>query len=289
MSRSRPFVLLGFAIAIAFVTSLLVYKKLQGAPVETAPVEEQGVNVAVAARDIVWGTKFTPEMIKIVKFPKESIPEGHFESTDAVKGRIILINAKMSEPILESKLAPSTVLSGGVTAVMNPEKRAMAVKVDEVVGVAGFIKPSDHVDVMVTMSHAGGTEKLFTKLLLENVLVLATGSDMEKKGKDDKPSPVSVITLEVSPEEAEKLALATTEGKLRLALRHSQNSQAVLTTGATVDSLLSSYQLHKVTPVQKAVKVVATSPLARPVEDLKIELIKGTSVSNVKFSPQAGQ
>src|SRR5207247_39356 len=353
MSQSRPIVFIGLAIAIALVTSLLIYKKLQGAPVE--PMEE-GANVAVAARDIVWGTKLAPDMIKVVKFPKDSIPEGHFESTDAVKGRITVSNLKTSEPILESKLASSTVLTGGVTAVMSPEKRAMAVRVDDVVGVAGFIKPSDHVDVMVTIGHS---DKLFTKLLLENVLVLATGADMEKKGKDDKPSPVSVITLEVTPEEAEKLALATTEGKLRLSLRNPQNSQAVMTTGATVDSLLSSYQLRQAAPVQKAVR--PTKPMAEPVEvrlkeqlkqllpdekeisvqasndhltlsgsvssvaaqnqalalaqafapkkvinllridatastspvrlseDVKIEMIKGTSVSNVKFSPQATQ
>src|SRR6266581_4007767 len=253
MSRSRPVIFLAVAIVVAFIMSILIYKRLQGATAQGVP-EEQGVNVVVATSDLPWGTKLTPDMMRVLKFPTGNAPESHFENSDVVKGRVILANLKRGEAILESKLAPANVTSGGVAAVMHPEKRAMAVKVDEVVGVAGFIKPSDHVDVMVTMNHPGSTEKLFTKLLLENVLVLATGSDIEKKGKDDKPSPVSVITLEVTPEEAEKLALATTEGKLRLSLRNPQNSQAVMTTGATVDSLLSSYQLSKATPLPKAAK-----------------------------------
>jgi pilus assembly protein CpaB len=275
MSQSRPFLFLGLAVGIALLTSVLIYKKLQGATGDTV-AEEKGVNVVVAASDVAWGTKLLPEMISVLKFPTGNTPEGYFENIDVVKGRISLANLKRGEAILESKLAPANVTAGGVAAVMHPEKRAMAVKVDEIVGVAGFIKPSDHVDVMVTMSHAGGAEKLFTKLLLENVLVLATGADIEKKGKDDKPSPVTVITLEVTPEEAEKLALATTEGKLRLALRNPQNTQSVLTTGATVDSLLSSYQLHKSAPVVR-------SPKAPPVKSVTVDVIKGGSSSQVKF------
>ncbi len=275
MSRSRPVIFLAVAIVVAFIMSILIYKRLQGATAQGVP-EEQGVNVVVATSDLPWGTKLTPDMMRVLKFPTGNAPESHFENSDVVKGRVILANLKRGEAILESKLAPANVTSGGVAAVMHPEKRAMAVKVDEVVGVAGFIKPSDHVDVMVTMNHPGSTEKLFTKLLLENVLVLATGSDIEKKGKDDKPSPVTVITLEVSPEEAEKLALATTEGKLRLALRNPQNTDAVLTTGATVESLLSSYQLSKATPLPKAAK----PPKAASVT---VDVIKGAATSQAKF------
>jgi pilus assembly protein CpaB len=276
MSKSRPFLFLGLAVGIALITSVLIYKKLQGATVDTVALEEKGVNVVVAASDVAWGTKLAPDMIRVLKFPTGNAPEGYFENIDVVKGRVSLANLKRGEAILESKLAPANVTAGGVAAVMHPEKRAMAVKVDEIVGVAGFIKPSDRVDVMVTMSHAGGAEKLFTKLLLENVLVLATGADIEKKGKDDKPSPVTVITLEVSPEEAEKLALATTEGKLRLALRNPQNTQSVLTTGATVDSLLSSYQLHKSAPAPRASKPSKTTFVT-------VDVIKGSATSQAKF------
>jgi pilus assembly protein CpaB len=276
MSHSRPIAFLALALLIAFITSVLIYKKLQGATVDTVAVEEKGVNVVVAASDVAWGTKLIPDMIKVLKFPAGNAPEGHFEDIDVVKGRINLANLKRGEAILESKLAPANVTTGGVAAVMNPAKRAMAVKVDEIVGVAGFIKPSDRVDVMVTMSHAGGAEKLFTKLLLENVLVLATGADIEKKGKDEKPTPVTVITLEVSPEEAEKLALATTEGKLRLALRNPQNSEEVLTSGATVDSLLSSYQLHKSVPVPRASKPSKATSVT-------VDVIKGAATSQAKF------
>jgi pilus assembly protein CpaB len=154
--------------------------------------------------------------------------------------------------------------------------------VDEVVGVAGFIKPGDRVDVMVTINHARSGEGVLAKLVLSNTLVLATGTETERKGGNEKATPVTVITLEVTPEEAEKLALSTTEGKLRLALRNPINTDVALTKGATINSLLSSYR-----PFEKPEKVQESSKKrVEPKADKnfdRVEIIKGGTVTSIKF------
>ena len=148
----------------------------------------------------------------------------------------------------------------------------MSVKVDDVIGVAGFIKPGDRVDVMVTIeSTSGRRDNSISKMILENVKVLAAGTQMERKGKDEEPKPVQVITVEVEVEEAEKLALASTQGRLRLALRNPLNKEHVLTHGANVGALLSSFR-----PKQK--------PKAQSGDgSIRIEVIKGDVRKEVKF------
>ena len=160
-----------------------------------------------------------------------------------------------------------------MAAVTDPNKRAMSVKVDDVIGVAGFIKPADHVDVMVTIEPPGGKQgNSVSKMILENVKVLAAGTQMERKGKDEEPKQVQVITVEVEVEEAEKLALASTQGRLRLALRNPLNKEHVLTKGANVGTLLSSFR-----PKQ------AAKPKIEDDGTIRIEVIKGDVRKEVKF------
>ncbi len=149
----------------------------------------------------------------------------------------------------------------------------MAVRVNEVVGVSGFLKPGDRVDIMATLRNGKKKEKI-TKTVLENTLILATGTQMERKGPGEKPKAVKVITFEVSLEEAEKLALASTEGKLRLALRSPLNMEPELTEGATPKNLLASYR-----------KAVRRTPPAkkRRVSRETVELIHGSSRKYFKF------
>ena len=153
MGQKRPLVFLGVAIGIALVTTVLVYQWLQGQRVtetEVAEVVIEGVEVAVASSDIPWGTPLTEETIRMVPYPEESVPLGHFTDRKLLKGRVILANLKKHEAILDSKLAPIDIKTGGVVAVMDPNKRAMAVKVNEIVGLPGFVQPGDRVDVMGT-------------------------------------------------------------------------------------------------------------------------------------------
>jgi pilus assembly protein CpaB len=232
----------------------------------------------VAVSDLFWGTKLTPEHMKLVPFPTGSLPEGHFSTLEGVEGRVLVANLRTNEPILEYKLAPREVTMGGVAAVTRPEKRAMAVKVDDVIGVAGFINPGNHVDVLVTIDNSPPV----TKTVLQNVLVLATGPDLDRKGKEEKPSSVKVITLEVTPEEGEKLALAATEGKVVLALRNQLNAEAVLTKGATIPALLNSYRAREEVKREESKATVKSNPKPAAPE-VSVELIQGGKVSTLTF------
>jgi pilus assembly protein CpaB len=275
MKRYRPLVFFGLALVLGVITSVLVFSWLQSeksrllaAPLPTS----KNVQVLVANADISWGTKLTPEMMLMQEIPPGAIPEGHFTTLDAIKDRVLLVDVKRSEMLLESKLAPNGTTGGGVAAVTDVNKRAMSVKVDDVIGVAGFIKPADRVDVMVTIEPMPGKpEHAVSKTILENVKVLAAGTQMERKGKDEEPVQVQVITVEVDVEEAEKLALASTQGRLRLALRNPLNSEKVLTKGAQVGSLLNSYRS----------KSAATSENGEG--GYRVEIIKGDVRKEIKF------
>lgn len=245
MKRYRPLMFFGAALVLGLVTSILVFSWLQDEKNKLMAASlslTTNVPVLVANADLTWGTKLTPEMMQVQEFPSDTVPEGHFAKQDDIKDRVLLVDVKRNEMVLESKLAPLGTTGGGVAAVTDVNKRAMSVKVDDVIGVAGFIKPADRVDVMVTIEPETGKQgHVIAKMILENVKVLAAGTQMERKGKDEEPKPVQVITVEVAVDEAEKLALASTQGKLRLALRNPLNSERVLTKGAQVGSLLSSY------------------------------------------------
>jgi pilus assembly protein CpaB len=277
MKRYRALIFFGVALLLGLVTSLLVFSWLQSEKnrLMAAPLPlSRNVQVVVSNADLIWGTKLTPEMMQMQELPPGVLPEGHFTSLEAIKDRVLLADIKRNELLLESKLAPIGTTTGGVAAVTDPNKRAMSVKVDDVIGVAGFIKPADRVDVMVTIDTVQGKpEHAVAKTILENVKVLAAGTQMERKGKDEEAKQVQVITLEVDAEEAEKLALASTQGRLRLALRNPLNSERVLTKGANVGALLSSFRPK---PVPKAGAQNGQG-------EIRIEVIKGDVRKEVKF------
>lgn len=268
MQRFRPFIVLGAGGLMALVTSIMIFSWLSNLekPDQTNQVELQTSMVAVVAEPKPWGTTLAADMIKMVPYPNESLPTGHFASADGLKGRVLLANLISNEPVLESKLAPIDVTTGGVAAVTDPSKRAMAIKTDEVVGVAGFVNPGNRVDVLVSLR----TDPPVTKIVVQNVLVLATGTEIERRGKEQEPFPVKVITLELTPEEAEKLALASSQGKVTMALRNHLNAEPILTKGETVKSLLESYSLK----AQKRKKVRTT----------KVQVIKGDEVKTLTFA-----
>lgn len=248
MGRYKTLILFGAAVVVALVTSVLVYTSLQKKMTkqEAPPPTE---SVAVAVVDLPWGAVIAREMVKMVPYLKENLPRGSFTDSAQLVGRVLVFPVKAGEPILESRLAPREIKTGGVAAVINPKKRAVAVKVDPVIGVAGFIHAGNRVDVLVTIS-PDRTKPPVTKTVLENILVLAAGAEIERKGKD--PTPVNVITLEVTPQEAEKLALSATEGKLQLALRNFGDTDSVSTRGTSIPVLLASQSGEGAAPVKKA-------------------------------------
>jgi pilus assembly protein CpaB len=284
MSRFRPFLLLGAAVLVALISALLIYNYMQKkTTVKAVAVETQTVAVSVA--DLSWGTVIRKEMVKTQPYLKSSLPAGYFPDVSSLEGRVLLSPVKTGEPILESRLAPTTVKAGGVAAVVSPKKRAVGVKVDRVIGVAGFIHPGNRVDVLVTITSQEMRNPV-TKIVLENILVLAAGPEVEPKGKAEKPAQVDVITLEVTPEEAEKLTLSATQGKIQLALRNFTDTEDVLTRGVTIPALLASYSEG---PPPKPTKPAArrAAPARKPVSDkpeaYTVEVVKGGKVSKVTF------
>ena len=275
MKRYRALVFFGVALLLGLVTSVLVFSWLQNEKnrLMAAPIPlTKNIQVLVSNADLAWGTKLSSEMMQLQEFPAGALPEGHFTSLEAIKDRVLLVDIKRNELILESKLAPVGTTTGGVAAVTDVNKRAMSVKVDDVIGVAGFIKPADRVDVMVTIEPEGGKQgSTISKMILENVKVLAAGTQMERKGKDEEPKQVQVITVEVDVEEAEKLALASTQGRLRLALRNPLNSERVLTKGANVGALLRSFRPKQAPKSQDGEGVI------------RVEIIKGDVRKEIKF------
>ncbi len=274
MGKYKSLMLLGIAVVIAFFTSLLIYGYIRGkGRVKEVRLEVQPV--VVAAIDLSWGTRITNEMVKKVNFLKGSLTTGYFSDPASVVGRVLIYPVKMNEPILESRLAPTEVKTGGIAAVITPRKRAVAVKVDRVIGVSGFVHPGNRVDVLMTLA-TGRTFNPVTKTILENVLVLAVGPETkEKKGLEERASPAEVITLEVTPEEAEKLALAATEGKLQLALRNFGDMENTVTRGTTVSSLLGPHALVSEREERPAVKreAEAQKPVVQPIihEEKRLE------------------
>jgi pilus assembly protein CpaB len=209
-------------------------------------VNEQGAGgtnrLTVAAADIQLGQPINPQMVKLVEWPSGSIPPGAFNDPKSVDTRVAKTSIQRGEPILESKLAPLGT-KGGLSAVVPEGKRAMTVKVNEVIGVAGFALPGNFVDIMVNTQEEGSgrsrdKDQQISKIVLERILVLAVAQEASQD--QTKPKVVSAVTLEVTPEEAEKLDLARSVGTLSLVLRNQVDPKTAMTEGATKRTLLAA-------------------------------------------------
>jgi pilus assembly protein CpaB len=243
--------------------------------------EADTLSRAVAKMNLPLATSIEKEMVKMVPYLKKNLPPGCFSDRVALKGRILIYPVKVGEPIFESRLAPTTVASGGMAVVLAPNKRAMSVKVDKVIGISGFIRPNNRVDVLVTTKYKGGSSAglSVTKTVLENILVLAVGHGFGGNVEDKKSKAITgVITLEVTPEEGEKLALATNKGTIQLALRHYADTEEVVTPGSTIKTLLASYRDRKLLKATKA-----TSKPAIIQSSYTVTVIKGTTVKDITF------
>ncbi len=287
MKRYKPAILIVLIVLVALATSFLVYQWLKVRSIALANQRGEIVNVAVAVTDLSWGTVIKPEMVKTVPFLKGSLTADFFTDPASLTGRVIIAPLKADEPIFGSRLATSDITKGGVAAVISQNKRAMTVRVDKVKGVSGFIHPGNRVDVVATFRPTYSAMPM-TLTVLENIPVLATGTETEIKNKQEKPVEVDVITLEVSPEEAEVLALSSTEGKLQLSLRNYIDTKNMSTKGATVQSLitiLSGKSERKIKQKKVAAVDAVKDPVKEPVQESysRVQLIEGHKVNEVKF------
>jgi pilus assembly protein CpaB len=286
MKSLKTFFPIALSLVIAAGGSFMLYKWIQGkqgTEKEIVEIKAEASQVVVAAADLVWGSKLKPEMIKTVSYLKESLPAGYFSKLSDLNGRVLISPVKANELITEHKLAPNTIETGGVSAVLKPGKRAIAVKGDKVIGISGFINPGNRVDVLVTVEDPRKKEEK-TKTILENILVLATGTQIQENEKGE-PAPVDVYTLEVDPEDGEKLALAAAEGRVQLALRSTLDTETVLTTGVTIPKMLASFSYaEKKRKTSTAQKKRPANRRWIPRNSVTVDIIKGTDTSQKKFS-----
>jgi pilus assembly protein CpaB len=288
MGRWRAVVPIVLALLVAVIGSFFLYTwmKKQTAPQKVAKV--QTTMIAVAEVELPPGTKLKPEMMKTVTFLEESLPPGTFSDPEKAAGRVVLTTIKKKELILESRLAPTSVKTGGMAAVLKPGKRAVSIQGNKVLGMSGLVNPGDRVDVLLTTSDPKTQEKI-NKTVFENVLVLATGAALERN-PEGKPSPVDNYTLEVTPEQAEKVILAASQGQIHFALRSVLDRETVLTTGATHPEILAAYR-----PVDPSERVKSKEVLkeggrstgvgrAAPAQKgFTLEVIKGLNRQTRKF------
>ena len=286
MNRTRTIVVIGIAILLALLASVGVYRYLseKGRVAEEARLQTVGIVVAMV--EIPVGSPINANQVGVTAWPRDLYPKDSFADMKSVVGRVARRDFLRGEPIVESKLVP-TDKRGGLLSFLVPEgERAFTVRVNEVVGVGGFIVPDTRVDVIVTMVPPGSSEKI-SKVVLENMHVLAAGQIIEQK--ENKPITVNTVTLSVTPDEAERLALASNDGVIQLILRNFTDSDNVVTIGATKGRLLSAYRpaspsaesRPETKPRYTRAKRTSIMPVAK--KTFTVEVIKGNKRSEEKF------
>jgi len=194
--------------------------------------------VVVASHDIAAGRPLSAADLKVARWPMLGAPIGHYSQIKELTGRVLKTAASRGEPLMAGKLAAKG-LAGGLASVVPDGYRAMTVKVDEVIGVGGFVQPGDHVDVLVTVNLGPWREDPVTRTVLQGVKVLTVGEKVrEEKDRGPKQSKTKVVTLQLTPEQGETLALAATEGKVILGLRNQGDKKELATAGVRLTSLL---------------------------------------------------
>jgi pilus assembly protein CpaB len=237
MRRLPPWLWLVMALVFGTTATFMALGWLRGQSEKRAEVEVKMRPVVVAAKDIEAAMALAQDQVVVRHWPQENAPRGSFARVDEVAGRVTAYSFGAGEPILEVKLAPQGA-SPGLTALLDPEKRAMTVKVDEASGVAGFLSPNNRVDVVATMQKGEFQKDPVSKVVLQNLRILGTGQRIESR-PGEKPQIVPTVTLEVTPEEGEALALAVREGNISLALRNSNNQEIIATRGVQSTHLVA--------------------------------------------------
>lgn len=264
MNRIRIFIVLFLALGLGGTFALATYRYIQNRPVEKVSLPT--TPVVVAGADLALGAELRKEDLRTIAWPADAVPAGSFTDPKDLIGRGLIQSMVQNEAVLPAKLAP--VGSGaGLPPVIPEGKRAVSVRVNDVVGVAGYVLPGTHVDVLATISPTNQDTDMTSKVVLTNVLVLASGTKIEQDVEQNKPISVSVVTLMVDPMEAERLTLASTEGKIQLALRNPLDKTAPPTPGIQPPVLLGYQGARR--PV--APSRVAAAPPPPPT----VEVIRG--------------
>jgi pilus assembly protein CpaB len=257
--RSRPFILLALAVLSGGAAAYLAmqYIRQQATPLMAAT--PKNAQVVVAAHAMPLGSILGERDVKTVEWAGGALPPGFIGSVPEALGRGLITPVQENEPLLEAKLAQKGA-GGGLPVIIDPGMRALSVAVDQVVGVAGFVTPSTRVDVLLTMNDAGSKEPA-TRVIMQNVRALAAGQSIQQD-KEGKAQSVPVITLLVTPEQAETLALAAGQGRIQMALRNSLDTLHIETRGTRVSALMGG-PIGRV-PVATPRRVAAPRELSVP-------------------------
>jgi pilus assembly protein CpaB len=266
MTRIRIFIVLILAVGLGGTFALASYRYIQNRPVKEVSVPT--TPVVIAGANLPLGTELRKEDLRVIAWPASAVPAGSFKDPQELLGRGLIQSITENEAVLPSKLAP--VGSGaGLPPVIPDGKRAVSVRVNDVIGVAGYVLPGTHVDVLATVSPTNQDTDMTSKVVLTNVLVLASGTKIEQDVEQNKPISVSVVTLLVDPLESERLTLASTEGKIQLALRNPLDKTAPPTPGIQ-PAVLLGYQ--RAVRAAAAPRVAAAAPALAPPT---VEVIRG--------------
>jgi pilus assembly protein CpaB len=234
--RTRTITALSIALVLATVASLAVYRAIKRIPVRE--VEVANYHVVVAAKPLSMGARLTAADLKVVAWPSTSPVANAHKDVSEVLNRGLLSAVVENEPVTESKLAPLEA-GAGLPPSIPPGMRAMSVKVNEVVGVAGFVIPGTRVDVLVTLKQRSNESEPISRAVVSNVQVLTAGTRYDQeKAKDGEPIPSTVVTLMVSPADAERITLAQAQGQIMLALRNPLDVAQTDTQGVRTGALL---------------------------------------------------
>ena len=282
-NRGGPFLILAVVLGLAASAVVFFYLNQQSAANVTA---RQTRPVVVAASDVTFGTKLDRNLLKVVNYPKDSVPPGAYSSLDSVVGQTTKIFLATKEPVLMSKLS---TIGGGLSMMVRPNMRASSVTVNLVSSVSGFVVPGDRVDVLVTIDRmGGGQQNATTRTILQNIEVLAAGVKTESKDQQNKPNTdLQTVTLLVDPPSAERMALAMHEGKIHLTLRNPEDADTLKLASVSTGEMLGTGNAPSAPSAPRAARTARASapsvvyrdrPIPAAVEpvDNKVTVIRGT-------------
>jgi pilus assembly protein CpaB len=269
------------AVLLAAAASLGMYRVIARRPAQQVEISKT-VDVVVAQHPLPLGTRLTNDHVKLVKWPAEAQVPGVFAKAEDVLDRGLIATIDENEPLTAAKLAPRGA-GAGLPPSITPGMRAVSVKVNEVVGVAGFVVPGTRVDVMVTLTNR--QEGSVTRVVVSNVQVLTAGTRYDQENaKDGKPIPSTVVTLLVSPEDGERIALAASEGQIMLTLRNPLDTSPTTTTGVRTAGLFgqpaaAASASPRAPRASAPAKPIQNEPAAAPAPKYTVEAIRGAKRS----------
>jgi pilus assembly protein CpaB len=285
--KRRLVIVLVFASVIGLVASLLVYRVVVNvAQAKQQPTEQ----ILVAAVNMDLAETITGKHVTLVPWPKPTVPPGAIRKLADAEGRVVRSSIVAGEPLLEGKLAPQLSGRGGIMPMLVPVgQRAVTIKVDDAIKESGFVLPNSRVDVFVSMARHANQQDRVAKLILQDVVVLAAGQAVEMR--DNRPVSVTTVTLALTPEQAERLALAHNEGKLTIGMRNLQDQGVVSTAGATRETLLGTpappAKPVAAKPTPKASRQEARAPVdIAPLSVPKVEVHTVAVIRSGKASEQ---